>query len=66
MIILFDQINLPNQQEVEQEFSVGIGNATQKKHQFRSGDEITGECLPVWEEEDLVDEDETGHREFDE
>jgi len=42
-----EQSDLPNQQEVEQEFSVGIGNATQKKHQFRSGDEITGECLPV-------------------
>ncbi len=31
----------------EQELSVGIGKAAQKKHQFCAGDEIAGECLPV-------------------
>ena len=30
----------------EREFSVGIGKAAQKKHDFCVGDEITGECLP--------------------
>ena len=32
----------------EREFSVGIGKAAQKKHQFCVGEEITGkECVPV-------------------
>ena len=31
----------------EQELSVGIGKAAQKKHQLCIGDEIEGECLPV-------------------
>ncbi|HUM44327.1 MAG TPA: hypothetical protein PKI14_15390 [Fervidobacterium sp.] len=34
----------------EREFSVGIGKAAQKKHDFCVGDEITGECLPVADE----------------
>jgi len=33
--------------DAEQELSVGIGKAAQKKHQFCIGDEIEGECLPV-------------------
>ena len=36
--------------DVESEFSVGIGKAAQQKHEFRAGDEIEGECLPVEEE----------------
>ena len=28
-------------------FTVGIGKAVQAKHEFRAGDEIQGECLPV-------------------
>jgi hypothetical protein len=31
----------------EAEFSVGIGQAAQAKHQFRVGDEVSGEALPV-------------------
>ncbi|OGH60589.1 MAG: hypothetical protein A3G34_10675 [Candidatus Lindowbacteria bacterium RIFCSPLOWO2_12_FULL_62_27] len=31
----------------EREFTVGIGNAAHAKHQFRAGDAISGECLPV-------------------
>ncbi len=34
----------------ERDFSVGIGKAAQQKHQFKVGDEITGECLPVADE----------------
>lgn len=29
------------------EFTVGIGNGAQAKHQFRAGDTVSGECLPV-------------------
>jgi len=29
------------------EFSVGIGKAAQRKHEFRIGDEVSGKCLPV-------------------
>lgn len=29
------------------EFTVGIGTGAQAKHQFRAGDAISGECLPV-------------------
>lgn len=36
--------------DVEREFSIGIGKAAQKKHEFRVGDEITGECVPVADE----------------
>jgi hypothetical protein len=32
---------------IEQAFSIGIGEAAQKKFQFVGGDEIEGECLPV-------------------
>jgi len=35
---------------VERDFSVGIGKAAQAKHQFRVGDEVSGECLPVADE----------------
>ncbi len=35
---------------VERKFSIGIGKATQKKHEFCVGDEITGECVPVADE----------------
>jgi hypothetical protein len=28
-------------------FTVGIGKAAQAKHEFRAGDEVQGECLPV-------------------
>ncbi len=35
---------------VEREFSVGIGKAAQQKQQFSTGDEISGECLPVVDE----------------
>lgn len=34
----------------ERGFSVGIGKAAQATHQFKVGDEITGECLPVADE----------------
>ena len=34
----------------EREFSVGIGQAAQPKHQFKIGDEISGECVPVADE----------------
>jgi hypothetical protein len=34
----------------KREFSIGIGKAAQKKHDFCVGDEITGECLPVADE----------------
>ncbi|MBK5252189.1 MAG: hypothetical protein JJE29_06105 [Peptostreptococcaceae bacterium] len=33
--------------EEERDFSVGIGKAAEKKHQFCIGDEISGECLIV-------------------
>ncbi len=33
--------------DIEQEFSVGIGKTVQQKHQFCIGDEIVGECSPV-------------------
>ena len=36
--------------DVEREFSIGIGKAAQKKHEFWVGDEITGECVPVADE----------------
>lgn len=29
------------------EFTIGIGNGAQAKHQFRAGDTVSGECLPV-------------------
>ncbi len=29
------------------EFSIGIGKVTQQKHQFRVGDEVSGEAVPV-------------------
>ena len=32
---------------VERQFSVGIGKSAQAKQQFRVGDYISGECLPV-------------------
>lgn len=35
---------------VEREFSIGIGKAAQTKYEFRVGDEITGECVPVPDE----------------
>lgn len=31
----------------ERAFSVGIGKAAHQKHQFRAGEQISGECLPV-------------------
>lgn len=33
--------------DVEREFSIGIGKAAQQTHQFCAGDEISGECVPV-------------------
>jgi len=33
-----------------QEFSIGIGKAAHEKHQFKAGDVITGECVPVADE----------------
>jgi hypothetical protein len=36
--------------DVEREFSIGIGKAAQKKHGFCVGDEIIGECVPVADE----------------
>jgi len=35
--------------EEERVFSVGIGKVTQKKHQFRVGDEVSGVAIPVAE-----------------
>lgn len=32
------------------EFSVGVGQATHEKHQFRAGDQVRGESLPVADE----------------
>lgn len=32
---------------VERQFSVGLGRSAQAKHQFRVGDYVSGECLPV-------------------
>lgn len=37
-------------EDVERQFSVGIGKIAQAKHQFKVGDKITGECLPVADE----------------
>ena len=37
-------------ESAEREFSVGIGKAAQQKQQFKVGDEVTGECLPVADE----------------
>jgi hypothetical protein len=36
--------------EIEREFTVGIGKAAQPKYQFCVGDEISGECVPVADE----------------
>ncbi len=36
--------------DAEREFSVGIGKAAQEKHQFMSGDEVSGEGVPVADE----------------
>lgn len=36
--------------DIEQEFSIGIGSNVQGKYQFFIGDEISGECLPVPEQ----------------
>lgn len=32
---------------IERQFSIGIGKDIQGKHEFRVGDQITGECVPV-------------------
>ena len=29
------------------DFSIGIGKVAHAKHQFKAGDEVSGECLPV-------------------
>jgi hypothetical protein len=34
----------------EREFTIGIGKAAQAKHQFRAGDVVSGESLPVKDE----------------
>ena len=31
-------------------FSIGIGKAAQAKHQFKAGDVVSGQCLPVAED----------------
>lgn len=36
--------------DIEREFSVGIGKAAQQKHHFCVGDELSGECVPVADE----------------
>ncbi|HZK44060.1 MAG TPA: hypothetical protein VFC73_07200 [Syntrophomonadaceae bacterium] len=36
--------------DTERDYSVGIGKATQQKHQFCVGDKVSGECLPVADE----------------
>src|SRR5665647_290361 len=33
--------------DVEREYSVGIGKAAQHKYHFCAGDEVSGECVPV-------------------
>ena len=37
------------------EFTIGIGKAAQARHQFRAGDVVSGESLPVmlWNEKEL-------------
>ena len=31
----------------DREFTIGIGKAAQAKHQFRAGDVVSGESLPI-------------------
>ena len=38
---------IAGQDNSEKLFSVGIGKAAHLKHQFKVGDEVSGECLPV-------------------
>ena len=34
----------------EKDFSIGIGKAAHEKHQFKAGEVISGECVPVGDE----------------
>lgn len=34
----------------ERDFSIGIGKAAHAKHQFKTGDEVSGECVPFADE----------------
>src|SRR5690554_5769134 len=34
----------------EKDFSIGIGKAAHEKHQFKAGEVISGECVPVADE----------------
>lgn len=36
--------------DTEKGFSIGIGKAAHEKHQFKVGDEVSGECVPVADE----------------
>lgn len=50
MVLVDGDHDLNELDSSEQVFSIGIGKAAHEKHQFKAGDVICGECVPVADE----------------